>query len=137
MIRPEVWKINNWWKSYSIWTYIIDRSDIFAANERGNNFLYYNVDGSFTDVAKDYEVEDRYENGRGTALVKTYRGRLDILTSNWDGNHRAYILDGDNLKTFQNLRTIFQQKLDSYFCRFDNDGYDEIFMNNIGAKQII
>ena len=45
-----------------------NRSDIFAANERGDNFLYYNVDGSFTDVAYDYKIEDRYENGRGTAL---------------------------------------------------------------------
>ena len=67
-----------------------NRSDIFAANERGDNFLYYNVDGSFTDVAKDYQLQDRYENGRGTALSDIlYRGRLDILTSNWDGNHRA------------------------------------------------
>ena len=33
-----------------------DQSDIFAANERGDNFLYYNVDGSFTDVARDYQV---------------------------------------------------------------------------------
>ena len=50
-------------------------------------------------MAKDYQVEDRYENGRGTALSDIlYRGRLDILTSNWDGNHRAYVLDGDKFK---------------------------------------
>ena len=111
-----------------------NRSDIFAANERGDNFLYYNIDGSFTDVAQDYQIEDRYENGRGTALSDIlYRGRLDILTSNWDGNHRAYVLDGDKFKdisepTYNNptkIRTVIS-------ADFDNDGYDEIFMNNIG-----
>ncbi len=111
-----------------------NRSDIFAANERGDNFLYYNVDGSFTDVAYDYKIEDRYENGRGTALSDIlYRGRLDILTSNWDGNHRAYVLDGDKFKDIAQppyndptkIRTVIS-------ADFDNDGYDEIFMNNIG-----
>mgnify|MGYP003312291703 FL=1 len=71
-----------------------DRSDIFAANERGDNFLYYNSKGSFQDVAEEYAVQDRFENGRGTALSDLlYRGRLDILSSNWDGMHRAYVLD--------------------------------------------
>ena len=69
------------------------RSDIFAANERGDNFLYYNSKGSFQDVAEEYAVQDRFENGRGTALSDLlYRGRLDILSSNWDGMHRAYVL---------------------------------------------
>jgi len=111
-----------------------DQSDIFAANERGDNFLYYNVDGSFTNVARDYQVEDRYENGRGTALSDIlYRGRLDILSSNWDGNHRAYVLEGDKFidiakSTYNDptkIRTVIS-------ADFDNDGYDEIFMNNIG-----
>ena len=111
-----------------------DQSDIFAANERGDNFLYYNFNGSFTDVAEDYQVEDRYENGRGTTLSDIlYRGRLDILTSNWDGNHRAYILDNDKFKDIAKppyndptkIRTVIS-------ADFDNDGYDEIFMNNIG-----
>jgi hypothetical protein len=95
-----------------------DRSDIFAANERGDNFLYYNSKGSFQDVAEEYAVQDRFENGRGTALSDLlYRGRLDILSSNWDGMHRAYVLDGDK---FKDISTS------------PYDGYDEIFMNNIG-----
>ncbi len=111
-----------------------DQSDIFAANERGNNFLYYNVDGSFTDVAKDYQVTDRFENGRGTALSDIlYRGRLDILTSNWDGNHRAYILDGDKFKDIAQPSYRDPTKIRTVISAdFDNDGYDEIFMNNIG-----
>ena len=111
-----------------------DRSDIFAANERGDNFLYYNTDGSFTDVAQDYHVEDRYENGRGTALTDIlYRGRLDILSSNWDGNHRAYVLEGDKFKDIAKPTYNDPTKIRTVISAdFDNDGYDEIFMNNIG-----
>ena len=111
-----------------------DQSDIFAANERGDNFLYYNLNGSFTDVAKDYQVVDRYENGRGTALSDIlYRGRLDILTSNWDGNHRAYVLDGERFKDIAKPSYSNPTKIRTVISAdFDNDGYDEIFMNNIG-----
>ena len=69
------------------------KTDIFAANERGKNFLYYNSDGYFQEIAEDYKVDDRYENGRGTTLTDIfYRGRLDIVTSNWNGFHRAFVL---------------------------------------------
>ena len=62
-----------------------------------------------------------------------YRGRLDILTSNWDGNHRAYVLYNGKFKDIAKppyndptkIRTVIS-------ADFDNDGYDEIFMNNIG-----
>ena len=110
------------------------RSDIFAANERGDNFLYFNSNGNYTDIAKDYSIEDTFENGRGTALSDIYyRGRLDILTSNWEGPHRAFVLKenkfidiaNDQFKTPSRIRTVIS-------ADFDNDGYDEIFMNNIG-----
>ncbi len=110
------------------------RSDIFAANERGENFLYYNNNGKFIDLAKDYEVEDVFQNGRGTTLSDIYyRGRLDIITSNWEGPHRAFVFKNDRFvniasKTFgapSRIRTVIS-------ADFDNDGYDEIFMNNIG-----
>jgi len=62
-----------------------------------------------------------------------YRGRLDILSSNWNAYHRAYVLNGDKFEdiampTFNipsPIRTVIS-------ADFDNDGYDEIFMNNIG-----
>ena len=110
------------------------RSDIFAANERGENFLYYNNNGKFVELAKDYAVDDTFQNGRGTALSDIYyRGRLDILTSNWEGPHRAFVLKNDKFvdiadKTFSipsRIRTVIS-------ADFDNDGYDEVFMNNIG-----
>ncbi len=110
------------------------RTDIFAANERGENFLYYNNNGNFVELAKDYAVDDTFQNGRGTALSDIYyRGRLDILTSNWEGPHRAFVLKNNKFvdiadkqfSTPSRIRTVIS-------ADFDNDGYDEVFMNNIG-----
>ena len=111
-----------------------DNIDIFAANERGVNFLYKNVDGTFYDVAATYRVLDPFENGRGTALSDVlYRGQLDIISGNWDGEHRIFIKKEDlfediadqNFKRPSKIRTVIS-------ADFDNDGYDEIFFNNIG-----
>ncbi|MDA9725781.1 CRTAC1 family protein [Candidatus Pelagibacter sp.] len=110
-----------------------DRSDIFAANERGANFLLKNNNGVFEDVAFDYRVDDVIQNGRGTALADIlYRGRLDIISGNWKGYHRAYVLENNQFKDIgssefdkpSRIRTIIS-------ADFDNDGYDEVFMNNI------
>ena len=43
--------------------------DIFAANERGPNFLYINENSTFKDVAESLGVEDTFENGRGTTII--------------------------------------------------------------------
>ena len=113
---------------------ISDNTDIFAANERGSNFLYKNNNGSFTELANKYEVQDKYENGRGTTLSDVfYRGQLDIVSSNWNGNHRIFALDGNEFRDIAQpdfneptrIRTVIS-------ADFDNDGFDEIFMNNIG-----
>ena len=113
---------------------ISDKIDVFAANERGANFLYKNDKGKFLDVAYEYRVQDVLQNGRGTALSDIYyRGRLDILNGNWGGFHRAYVLKNDIFEDIakppfdepSRLRTIVSADL-------DNDGYDEVFLNNIG-----
>ncbi len=112
---------------------LTERTDIFAANERGANYLFKNDNGSFEDVAFDYRVDDVIQNGRGTTLSDIYyRGRLDILSGNWLGYHRAYVLENNSFKDIGNkdfdepsrIRTIIS-------ADFDNDGYDEVFMNNI------
>ena len=38
-------------------------------------------------------ILDPYENGRGTALSDIlYRGQLDIVSGNWDGEHRLSLI---------------------------------------------
>ncbi len=110
------------------------KTDIFAANERGKNFLYYNSEGFFQDIARDYKIEDQYENGRGTTLSDIlYRGRLDIITSNWNGYHRAFVLEDNKFKDIATPTYNIPTRIRTVISAdFDNDGYDEIFMNNIG-----
>ncbi len=112
---------------------LTDRSDIFAANERGANFLLKNNDGVFEDVAFDYRVDDVIQNGRGTALADImYRGRLDIISGNWQGYHRAYVLKNDQFKDIGNNKFDKPSRIRTIISAdFDNDGYDEVFMNNI------
>ena len=113
---------------------LTDRSDIFAANERGANFLLKNNNGVFEDLAFNYRVDDVIQNGRGTALSDIlYRGRLDILSGNWQGYHRAYVYEDYKFRDIavpsfdepSRIRTVIS-------ADFDNDGYDEVFLNNIG-----
>jgi len=112
---------------------LTERADIFAANERGANYLFKNNNGIFDEVAFDYRLDDAIQNGRGTALSDIYyRGRLDILSGNWLGYHRAWVLENNEFKDIGNkdfdepsrIRTIIS-------ADFDNDGFDEVFMNNI------
>jgi len=111
-----------------------NKMDIFAANERGPNFLYLNEKDQFYNVSTEYNTDDVLQNGRGTTLSDfLYRGSLDIINGNWEGFHRIFV---NNETTFNDMaskefripsriRTIIS-------ADFDNDGYDEIFMNNIG-----
>ena len=108
--------------------------DIFAANEQGPNFLYINQNGTFKDVAESLGVEDTFENGRGTTLTDfLYRGKLDIVSGNWNGEHRIFLNEEnkfndvatDAFKKPSRVRTVIS-------ADFDNDGFDEIFINNIG-----
>ncbi len=111
-----------------------DQIDVFAANERGPNFLYFNQNGKYSDVASQMNVKDIYQNGRGTALSDIlYRGRLDILNGNWEGFNRAYVLDNDKFKNIANSTFEEPSKIRTVISAdFDNDGYDEVFLNNIG-----
>ena len=112
---------------------LTDRSDIFAANERGANYLFKNNDGIFEDLAFDYRVDDVIQNGRGTALSDIlYRGRLDIISGNWQGYHRAYVLENNTFKDIGNRKFDKPSRIRTIISAdFDNDGYDEVFMNNL------
>ena len=108
--------------------------DIFAANERGPNFLYINQNGKFKDFAEKFGVEDTFENGRGTTLTDfLYRGKLDIVSGNWNGEHRIFLNNKNIFKDVANSEFKVPSRVRTIISAdFDNDGYDEIFINNIG-----
>lgn len=112
------------------------RMDIFAGNERGANFLFYNRgDGTFEESAERFGVSDSLENVRGVAVGDfNGDGRFDIVYGNWEGPHRMFIRTETG--AFRNaappemalpsrVRTVIA-------ADFDNDGYEELFFNNIG-----
>lgn len=113
-----------------------DKLDIFASNENSPNFLFKNNgDGTFSELAQECGLDDPYEHGRGVALLDANNdGRLDIVAGNWEGQHRLFIqtdaasfndLASTALSAPSRVRTVIA-------ADFDNDGYEEIFFNNIG-----
>lgn len=115
---------------------VSDRMDIFAVNENGANFLFRNDGGGrFDELALDLGLGDRQCHGREvTALDANGDGLFDLAYGNWEGPHRLMIQGADG--TFRDgapedyalpsrVRTVIA-------ADFDNDGYEEIFFNNIG-----
>ncbi len=107
--------------------------DIFAANERGANFLFQNQkDGTFENVAALWGVADEQENGRGVSLFDE-DGRFGIIYGNWQGAHRLMRRGQDRyyddappeMAAPSRIRTVIA-------ADFDNDGELEVFFNNIG-----
>ena len=74
------------------------------------------------------------QNGRGTTLSDIfYDGELDIINGNWKGYHRAYVKNDDKFMDVANEDFRAPTKVRTVISAdFDNDGYDEIFFNNIG-----
>ncbi len=115
---------------------VSDRMDIFMANESGSNFLFRNQgDGTFVDIAAIAHISDPYEHGRGIAVLDANGdGRFDIVYGNWEGAHRLFIqqepgkfrdIASQSLAMPSRIRTVIA-------ADFDNDGYEELFFNNIG-----
>ncbi|OWK36170.1 CRTAC1 family protein [Fimbriiglobus ruber] len=115
---------------------VSDLTDLFCVNERGPNFLFKNRgDGRFEEVAGEFLLSDPDEHARGvTALDADGDGRLDLCWGNWEGPHRLMVRGVDG--TFKDratpamalpgaVRTVIA-------ADFDNDGYEELFFNNIG-----
>ncbi|XP_077996350.1 cartilage acidic protein 1-like [Glandiceps talaboti] len=118
------------------------RSDIFTDNENGPNFLFRNLgDGTFEEVAALYGVDDPAQNGRGVALSDLNSdGLIDIVYGNWNGPHRAYVQEttGTGARSFRNIAATTSSNFavpssirTVIVNDFDNDGIQEIFMNNI------
>ncbi|MBZ0305476.1 MAG: CRTAC1 family protein, partial [Anaerolineae bacterium] len=115
---------------------VSEKMDIFAGNELGPNFLFLNQgDGTFHESASGAGLSDPYEHVRGvTTLDSNGNGRFDLVYGNWEGTHRMFVQETHGL--FSNC-TPYKMSMPSKVrtvlaADFDNDGYEEIFFNNIG-----
>jgi ASPIC and UnbV/FG-GAP-like repeat len=112
--------------------------DIFAVNENSPNFFFRNLgNGLYEEIALELGIDDPDQHGRGVALLDANDdGLFDLVYGNWDGLHRLYIrqpgggfLDRatDDIAFPAWVRTVIA-------ADFDNDGYEEIFFNNIAQS---
>jgi len=115
---------------------VSERMDIFAANENGSNFMFRNQgDGTFVEVALELGLDDPYEHGRGVAALDTgSENGFGMVYGNWEGPNRLFYQDKNGhfvdfapptLSKPSTVRTVI-------VADFDNDGFEEIFFNNIG-----
>lgn len=129
---------------------VSNRFDVFANNEgygrrlserrlghRPNFFFVHTSDG-YVDAAEALGILDADYTGRGTTVLDANGdGLLDIVYGNWQGVHRLFLQEEDSegcvrfvdkapeaMKVPSNIRTVIT-------ADFDNDGYEEIFWNNI------
>ncbi len=113
-----------------------NRMDIFAANEQGQNFLFRNRgDGTFEEIAEIAGIDDPFQNGRGLVVLDVDGdGRFDVVYGNWLGLHRMYLQveEGKFKDVAPPDMTIPSPIRTVIAADFDNDGYEELFFNNIG-----
>jgi hypothetical protein len=111
---------------------------------RSNYLFAADGSGSFTDVAGDMGLLDASQTGRGTTLLDSNGdGLLDIVYGNWNGPHRLFVQekDANNCPTFVDkapaAMTVASPIRTVIVADFDNDGYDEIFWNNIPGANLL
>ena len=110
-------------------------TDILCVNERGPNLAFRNRgDGTFVECAGDCGLADAAEHGRGITAIDAGDGELGLCWGNWEGPHRLMTRGDDGswkdrataaLALPSAVRTVLA-------ADFDNDGYDELFFNNVG-----
>jgi hypothetical protein len=108
--------------------------DIYCVNERGANFAYRNRgDGTFAEVATHLNLTDCKENGRGVTAVDA-NGALALACGNSDGTHRLMVQSSSGgWKDHATPGFAFPSEVRSLVAAdFDNDGRDELFLNNLG-----
>src|SRR5262245_26266808 len=115
---------------------VSDRIDLFCANEHSANFLFRNLgDGTFEEVAVEFGLTDADENARGVAVLDAdAAGLLDLACGKWEGAHRLFVRQSDGrLRDRASLGMALPSRVRTVIAAdFDNDGFEELFFNNIG-----
>ncbi|MEL6194964.1 MAG: CRTAC1 family protein [Bacteroidota bacterium] len=110
--------------------------DIYAGNEWGPNYFFQNQgDGTYLEIAAELGLSDEKQHARGIyALDANGNGKIDLVCSNWEGYHKLFVQEDNaffqdraiaSMASPSKVRTVIA-------ADFDNDGYEEIFFNNIG-----
>jgi hypothetical protein len=114
---------------------VSEHMDIFAGNEQGPNFLFANCgDGAFEEVAERRGLDDPFEHARGVAVLDANGdGRFDLVCGNWEGQHRLFVQTaGGHFRDVAPAALAEPSRVRTVIAAdFDNDGYEEIFFNNI------
>jgi len=115
---------------------VTDRMDIFCGNESGRNFLYAcNDDGTYEDVAEQVGVDDPDTHARGVAMVDLIdNGLPGLVVGNWLDAHRMFAREeyGGSFVDVAPLNFTQPSPVRTVIAAdFDNDGFVEIFINNI------
>jgi len=112
------------------------RVDIFTANESDSNrFFKQQEDGTFLEIAGILGLRDSGCHARGLAVCDFNRdGLIDFIWGNWEGPHRimkqtpgrGFVnVASDAFARPSRVRTVI-------VFDYDNDGWEDIFVNNIG-----
>eukprot|EP00250_Pteridium_aquilinum_P008305 c17838_g1_i1 orf=213-1838(-) len=131
--------------------------DIFAGNEGGPNFLFCQKGkkpGEYVESAGAYGLMDSMENCRGIAVVDINDSEdFGLACGNWQGPHRLFVPSGpgpiggakavgfsgadDAPGGFKDIASSKMAKPSPIrtviAADFDNDGFEELFFNNIGT----
>ena len=107
-----------------------------------SNYMFVNLgDGSFRDDAAVVGLRDESNTGRGTALFDANGdGLIDIVYGNWNAQHRLFLQQRDEAGNVSFVDAAPADMAEASRVRtvivadFDNDGYEEIFYNNIPGE---
>lgn len=116
--------------------FVSPHMDLICGNEGGPNFVFRNRgDGTFEEIADELGLADPNQHARGIAAV-WLGDAFGIVVGNWEGPHRLFQRSEDGVfvdvasEAFSRpgrVRTVIA-------ADFDNDGFEEIFFNNIGER---
>lgn len=115
-----------------------DHPDIICANEQGPNFVFRNHgNGTFVECASELGLADADEHASGvTAVDVDGDSNLALCWGNFEGPHRLMVHREDGLwKDRATAGLAFPSAVRTVVAAdFDNDGRDELFINNTGES---
>jgi hypothetical protein len=110
-------------------------TDIVCVSNCGPNLAFRNRgDGTFDECAVHWGLADAAEHGRGVTALDVGDGQLGLCWGNSEGPHRLMVRDSTGAWRDQATAAFaFPSPVRAVIAAdFDNDGYDELFFNNVG-----